>query len=105
MKKILQTCALLLLAIAVAQSATATTQESRADAYYHYMMGAMKENLRDYNAAIDEYKLALNGDPEASEIFARLAALYAQTDRLDEAVRDAEKAVQRNPDNEDAHRM
>lgn len=86
-------------------SLPAAARDERAAAYYHYMLGAMKENSRDYTGAIEEYREALKNDPEASEIFARLASLYAQTDRLDEAVADAQKAIERNPDNEEAHRM
>jgi tetratricopeptide (TPR) repeat protein len=77
--------------------AAAPVKDDRAAAYFHYMLGAVKENSRDYPGAIDEYKEALKHDPEASDIFARLASLYAQTDRLDEATADAQKASYAGP--------
>lgn len=95
----------LVLLCLISSSHALTAKGEHDQAYYHYMMGAMKENQRDYTGAIAEYREALKYDPEASDIFARLASLYAQTDRLDEAVQDATKAIQSNPDNEEAHRM
>jgi tetratricopeptide (TPR) repeat protein len=80
-------------------------EATQAKAYYHYMLGSLKEVSRDYSAAIDEYRKALKYDPEASEIFSRLAYLYVQTNRMDEAIKDVQKAIEMNADNKEAHRM
>src|ERR1041385_3601076 len=91
--------------VKVQATSAANDETTRAQAYYHYVMGAMKENSRDYSTAIDEYKQALKFDPEASEILSHLANLYVQTNRMDEAISDAHKAIERNPDNKEVHRM
>ena len=83
----------------------AETETKKADAYYHYVQGAMLENQRKYDDAIHEYKQALQNDPDSSEILSKLAYLYVQTNRMDEAVGDAKKAIEKNPDNKEAYRM
>ena len=96
----------LALILAIATQAPAAQQDGeRSQAYYHFMLGLMKERSQDLSAAIDEYREALQYDPRAQEIFARLADLYVQTNRVPEAVQDAEAALKKNPDNKEAHRM
>lgn len=80
-------------------------ENTQAKAYYHYMLGSLKETARDYSTAIEEYRTALKYDPDASEIFSRLAYLYVQTNRMQEAIKDVKKAIEMNPDNKEAHRM
>jgi tetratricopeptide (TPR) repeat protein len=82
-----------------------TTQADHAESYYHYLMGTMREHDRDFNAAINEYREALKYDPNSSDIYARLADLYVQANRIDEAVQDAQKALAQNPNNKEAHKM
>src|SRR5262245_41790570 len=94
-----------ILAFLFAISAFAADDDPQSKAYYHFLMGAMKESTRQYSVAIDEYKEALKYDPDASEIFSRLAYLYIQTNRMEEAIAEAQKAIQKNPDNKEAHRM
>jgi tetratricopeptide (TPR) repeat protein len=77
----------------------------KAQAYFHYLNGASKENQRKYDEAIKEYKQALEFDPDSSEILSKLAYLYVQTNRMPEAVEDAQKAIQKNPANKEAYRM
>jgi tetratricopeptide (TPR) repeat protein len=84
---------------------SAASESDKSKAYYHYLSGALKENKRQYNEAIDQYREALKFDPDSSEIFSRLAYLYVQTNRIAEAVEDAQKAIEKDPDNKDAHRM
>ncbi len=86
-------------------SAFSAEEDAQSKAYYHFLMGSMKEYSRQYSAAIDEYKVALTYDPDASEIYSRLAYLYIQTNRMGEAIEEAKKAIQKNPDNKEAHRM
>jgi tetratricopeptide (TPR) repeat protein len=77
----------------------------KAQAYFHYLNGASKENQRKFDEAIKEYKQALEFDPDSSEILSKLAYLYVQTNRMPEAVEDAQKAIQKNPSNKEAYRM
>jgi tetratricopeptide (TPR) repeat protein len=77
----------------------------KAQAYFHYLNGASKENQRKFDEAIKEYKQALEFDPDSSEILSKLAYLYVQTNRMPEAVEDAQKAIQKNPANKEAYRM
>src|SRR4030095_9860776 len=94
----------LMLVIALPLTA-AQGSEDRSEAYYHFMLGLMKERSQDLSAAIDQYREALEFDPKASEIFVRLGDLYVQTNRVPEAVKDAEQAIQKDPNNKEAHRM
>jgi tetratricopeptide (TPR) repeat protein len=97
---------LLLMALAVPLlGATAKDQDDRSQAYYHFMLGLQKERDQDLSGAIDEYKQALVFDPKASDIFVRLADLYVQTNRVPEAIQDAQVAIQKDPKNKEAHRM
>ena len=82
-----------------------TEEDAQSKAYYHFLLGSMKEYSRQYSEAIEEYKEALKYDSDASEIFSRLAYLYIQTNRMSEAVEEARRAIQKNPDNKEAHRM
>jgi predicted Zn-dependent protease len=94
----------ILLALAFPVRATEQSDD-RSQAYYHFMVGLMKERSQDLSAAIDQYREALQYDPKAPEIFARLADLYVQTNRVQEAVKDAQTQIDQNPDNKEAHRM
>lgn len=95
----------LILATAIPIWGTTPESSERSQAYYHFMLGLMKERSQDLSAAIDQYREALQYDPKASEIFVRLADLYVQTNRVPEAVKDAQSAIQKNPNNKEAHRM
>lgn len=102
MKKILLT---LLLFLTAGAALATDAQPDHAQAYFHYLMGTMKEHTRDFNGAITEYREALKFDPNSSDIYARLADLYVQSNRIDEAVQDAQKALTQNPNNKEAHKM
>jgi tetratricopeptide (TPR) repeat protein len=98
------------------QTGTATppanAPDSRAGAYYHFAMGRLyaelagaEGNKDDVNKAIENYQEALKLDPTASIIFEELTDLYIQTNRLQDAVTQAEDLLKQNPDNLDARRM
>ena len=89
----------------IAGNIFAATETKKAQAYFHYLNGASKENQRKFDEAIKEYKQALEFDPDSSEILSKLAYLYVQTNRMPEAVEDAQKAIQKNPSNKEAYRM
>ena len=55
--------------------------------------------------AIEEYKKALELDPNNSMIFSEMAESYMRNNRVREAVDTAEKAVRANPDNVEAHKL
>ena len=88
------------------------TQSDRASAYYHYALAHSYEEMAttygrpDYaTRAIEEYKLALNADPESKYLNAHLAELYFQTGRVRDAISAAQDEIKKNPDNLDAHKL
>ncbi|HEY3930377.1 MAG TPA: tetratricopeptide repeat protein [Candidatus Koribacter sp.] len=92
--------------------ATAPKKIDRADAYYHYTMAHMDEEMvatygrADYaNKAIEEYKLAIAADPTSNFLNASLADLYWRTGRIRDAVVEAQDILKRDPNNVDAHRL
>ncbi len=83
-----------------------------ADAYFNFAMGHAEEEEyeltgRSENAdqAVDYYKKALALDPESSVIIERLAETYAKSQRIRDAVLQAEDAIKANPDNAAPHRL
>ena len=86
-------------------------QAKRGEAYTDFMLGALAERQyqssgksEDAQQAIDYYKKALTVDADPA-ITARLAEVYAESQRLTEAIRLASSAVQQDPDNLGAHRL
>jgi tetratricopeptide (TPR) repeat protein len=92
---------------------TKPSSDPKADAYYHFAMGRIYAELAqaygnrmDYlNKSLDHYREALKLDPSASQVFEELTDLYIQTNRLRDAVAQAEDMLQKSPDNVDARRM
>jgi tetratricopeptide (TPR) repeat protein len=97
------------------QTAFATTNapDDKAGAYYHFAMGRLYAELAAADSgkteyiskAIEHYQEALKLDPSASVIFEELTDLYIQTNRLQDAVTQAEDLLKDNPDNLEARRM
>jgi len=93
--------------------ATTTAPDNKAGAYYNFAMGRLYAELAasdggktDYvTKAIEYYQEALKLDPSASIIFDELTDLYIQTNRLRDAVAQAEDMLKQNPNNLDARRM
>jgi tetratricopeptide (TPR) repeat protein len=85
----------------------------RAEAYYHFTLGHMYEemagafgNRSDYvNKAIENYRLAMKEDPTATFLVEDIADLYRQSGRLREAVLEAEGALKANPNDLNARRV
>lgn len=85
----------------------------RAEAYYHYSLGHMYEemasaygNRTDYvNKAIENYRLTMKEDPSTTFLIEDIADLYRQSGRLREAVLEAESALKTNPDDMNARRV
>jgi tetratricopeptide (TPR) repeat protein len=90
-----------------------TPDNNKAGAYYNFAMGRLYAELagaygnrNDYVAkAIQHYQEALKLDPSAGIIFEELTDLYIQTNRLRDAVAQAEDLLKQNPDNLEARRM
>lgn len=86
----------------------------QADAYYHFSVGEMYEELAeaygnrsDYvDKAIDNYRLAMKEDPQhASFLVEDIAELYRISGHLREAVEEAQTALKANPKDLDARRV
>jgi len=84
----------------------------RAAAYYHYTLAHMyEEQVAVYgrsdlaNKAIEEYRLAIDADPNSEYLTSGLAELYAKTGRIRDAVVEAQDILKRDPNNLEAHRL
>ncbi len=94
-------------------SSTATPSPSRAMAYYHAALAATYEDDAlsdgrpdDVTRAIEEYKLALDADPESPELMNALADLYFRTPGHEHDAEVTERTLLKtSPDNIDAHKM
>jgi tetratricopeptide (TPR) repeat protein len=93
----------------VAQPAESGT---RADAYYNFAMGNYYEELYEESSrsehaslSIEHYKKAYALDPRASVIGERLAGMYAKSQRIRDAVLEAQELLKREPDNVVARRL
>jgi tetratricopeptide (TPR) repeat protein len=87
-------------------------QPNQAAAYYHFMMAHMYEEMvsmygrADYaNKAIEEYRLAIENDPDSDYLNAGLAELYAKTGRIRDAVLEAQDIIKRDGNNLEARRL
>ena len=96
-----------------AQGSTAANQEpDRSSAYYHYGLAHLYEEMavsagrQDYaTQAVEEYKAALNADPNSAQLQDGLAQLYFRLGRIQEAVNAAKEQVKRDPNDVDAHTL
>jgi len=84
----------------------------KAAAYYHYSLAHMYEELvaiygrAEYaTKAIQEYRAAIENDPDSEYLNAGLAELYAKTGRIAEAVREAQEIIKRDPNNLEARKL
>ncbi len=96
---------------ATAQTPAAAGSD-RSASYYHYGLAHLYENMAvnagrsDYaSQAIDEYKLALNADPNSKTLQDGLADLYFKLGRIREAVTAAQQQVTKNPNDLEAHEL
>ena len=79
-------------------------QPDRADAYYHFQLGHMYEEMvagtgraEFATKAVEEYKPALQADPSSSYLASALAELYARTGEIREAVAEAQNVISPRP--------
>lgn len=94
-----------------AATVTAPTPD-RASSYYHYGLAHLYESMAvsagrsDYaTQAVEEYKLALNADPNSQQLQDGLADLYFKIGRIREAVSAAQDRIARDPDDVEAHEL
>ncbi len=97
---------------AKAAAVPAPHKVDRAASYYHYTMAHMYEDQWSVYArsdlaskAIDEYRLAIEADPDSEYLNAGLAELYAKTGRIRDAVQEAQDILKRDPNNLEAHKL
>jgi len=99
---------LLVLALALAFATTGFTQaktNSRLEAYYHFSKARLLDDQGQPGQAIDEFKKALDLDPNNSLIYSEMAESYLRNNRLREAVDTAQKAIQADRENIEAHKL
>ena len=96
---------------AAAKPAVAS-EPDRSSSYYHYGLAHLYEEMAvndgrsDYaTQAIEEYKLALNADPNSPLLQDGLADLYFRLGRIQDAVNAAKDQVKLNPNDIDAHTL
>jgi tetratricopeptide (TPR) repeat protein len=98
--------------VAAAQSGKSADADSRADAYYDFTLGhyyqqeyEASSHADDANKAIDFYKKAYSLDPKSQQISEELAEIYYQSQRIHDAVLEAQSIITKDPDNLPARRL
>src|SRR6202167_3934058 len=93
-------------------SANPREQGAQGDVYYYYAIGHVDEQQYELTGradlatqAIDAYKKALELAPASPVIRERLGEVYAKSQRLREAVEQAQETLKTDPNNVDAHRL
>ena len=85
----------------------------KAEAYYHFSLGHLYEELASaygnrseyVNKAIENYRLAMKDDPSASFLVEDIAELYRVSGRIREAVEEAQDALKANSNDLNARRV
>jgi tetratricopeptide (TPR) repeat protein len=87
-------------------------ETGRSSAYYHYGLAHYYEEMavnagrQDYaTQAVEEYKLALDADPDSRLLQDGLADLYFKIGRIKEAITTAQDRVKKDPNDIDAHTL
>src|SRR5215475_15623373 len=95
----------LLLTLAMAVPGFTQSQSARSEAYYHFSKARLLDDQGQAGQAIDEYKKALELDPNNSLIYSEMAESYLRNSKPREAAETANKAIQIDPDNIEAHKL
>ena len=84
----------------------------RASAYYHAALADSYEDMATnygrqefFDRAINEYKYALNADPNSAELAIGLANVYVRAGRVAEGIQTAKTLLKRDDNNVDAHKL
>src|SRR6476619_6002061 len=95
-----------LLVLASAMAAFSQGQNNvRSQAYYHFSKARLLDDQGQPTQAIDEYKKALEVDPNNSLIYSEMAESYLKNNRVREDVETANQAIKTDPNNIEAHRL
>ncbi len=99
-------------AAATAKPPASATVPDRAASYYHYGLARLYEDMAvnagrsDYaTQAVEQYKLALDADPDSKLLQDGLADLYFKIGRIREAVTAAQDQVTKDPKDIEAHEL
>src|SRR5438094_3839049 len=84
--------------------ATQAQTNARAEAYYHFSKARLLDDQGQASQAIDEFKKALELDPNNSLIYSEMAESYLRNNRLREAADTAGKAIPIDKDTTEAHK-
>jgi tetratricopeptide (TPR) repeat protein len=96
------------------QAATSAAPDvtTNAEAFYNFVMGhyyaqryETTSQSEDANKAIDFYKKAFTLDSSSQQIGDELAEMYFQSQRIRDAVNEAQSMLAKDPDNLGAHRL
>src|SRR5918995_4235300 len=94
--------------LCVAQSVTPTSPapvDEAGEAYYRFVLGRHFESEGDIDRAVEAYRAAARLDPASAEIRAELAGLYARQGRLEDAMAEAQRALDIDDANHEAHKV
>jgi len=94
----------------------AIPNDPQADAYYYFSLGRLYDRMYEQqydsgersefaNLAIDNYKKAYALDPQSEVIGERLAEMYAKSQRIRDAVLEAQEIIKREPESVGARRL
>jgi tetratricopeptide (TPR) repeat protein len=88
------------------------TESKRAQAYFHLELASVYEDdaisegrADEINKAIEEYKMALNDDPDSTELNEGLAELYFRVGRVHDAEVTARALLKDSPNDIEAHKL
>ncbi len=94
------------------QSGKLADADQHAEAYYDFTLGHYYQQeyqttsrAEDANRAIDFYKKAYALDPNSQQISEELAEIYFQSQRIRDAVLEAQSVIAKDPDNLPARRL
>ncbi len=95
----------ILASTALVQPAPQAAPTALGQAYFLFVEGLVLEDKGDVDGAVRLYREALELVPDAAEIYAELAALYARQGLATESVSEARKAIAIEPANREANRI
>jgi tetratricopeptide (TPR) repeat protein len=96
-------CASLSKVTSLATGGSTTTETDKSQAYYHFLRAQQLLVLEDVPAAIQEYIIALENDPDSPFLEMELAALYQRQGNVKEALAHVRKSIQLDPKQQEAY--
>jgi tetratricopeptide (TPR) repeat protein len=88
-----------------AAPASPASPDEVGEAYYRFVLGRHFESEGDIDRAVEAYRVAARLDPSSAEIRAELAGLYARQGRLEDAMAEAQRALEIDNANHEAHKV